>query len=184
MKRATSILGAALLTLTLAATIAYATQIVYASPQKLGQVSSLVVRGKVEGVRSFWNETGTKIMTETVLNVDETYKGPSRRSVRIIQLGGVVDNLRMHVHGALSWRLDEEVLLFLEPYDSESYRVTGFSQGKFGIERDPRSGRMFIRQPDVEAADVKGAPAAREAAPVSRSTRISLEQFITDTLGR
>ncbi|NIO29562.1 MAG: hypothetical protein GTO29_13525 [Candidatus Latescibacteria bacterium] len=184
MKRFSSIFCVTLLVLAAAASLVQATQILYQSPKQMGRESPLVVKGKVATSRSFWNEKRTKIFTETFVDVDETYKGTGGSTVRIIQIGGVVGNVRMHVHGALSWRPGEEVLLFLEPYGTEGYRVSGFSQGKFEIERDPKTGEAFITRPALEGVEVLGAPVREGAAPVSRTVKIRLDQFIEEALNR
>ena len=64
----------------------------------------------------------------------------------------------MTVPGALQWRADEEVLLFLEPYKAGAYHVAGFSQGKFKIERDPVSGAPFVKGREATDAQLVGSP--------------------------
>jgi hypothetical protein len=124
----------------LTAVPARSTQVVPRTSQELGRDSALVVRGTVEEVRSFWTPSRTKIFTEVVVRVEEGYKGGASEQIRILQLGGSVDGVRVTVSGALQWRDQEEVLLFLEPYVKDTYQVSGFSQGKFRIERDPATG--------------------------------------------
>ena len=98
MKRTTS--GALLLlVLLICAGPADATQVIYQSPQQMGTESALVVRGRVTGIHSYWNESQTKIFTETVIAVDETYKGSGAPTVRVVQPGGVVGNRRMQPCG-------------------------------------------------------------------------------------
>jgi hypothetical protein len=163
---------------------AQATQIILQTPQQLGQASPLVVRGKVSTVRSYWNETHTKIFTETVVQVDEAYKGQATSTARVIQMGGVVGNVRMHVYGALAWQTGEEVLLFLEPDGHGAHRVCGFSQGKFLIERDPATGEAFVVGPALDDVEVLGAP-SRDGRRVSpRPARTPLDQFVDKALGR
>jgi hypothetical protein len=183
MKR-TTVGVAALLVLLAAAAAVEATQVIYKSPQQMGSESSLVVRGTVTGVRSFWNESRTRIYTETIVAVDETYKGTGTPTARVIQPGGVVDNARMHVHGALTWRPGEEVLLFLEPRRRGGHRVSGFSQGKLTIERDPATGEPFITHPALDDVGLLGAPdsGAHQAAPGAAKT--PLDRFIQQALGR
>lgn len=163
---------------------ARATQIIYQAPEQMGQEATLVVRGVVSHVQSFWNETHTKIFTETIVAVDQTYKGREVRTARLVQMGGVVGNVRVHVHGALSWRAGEEVLLFLEPDNRGSLRVTGFSQGKFDIERDPATGEMFITRPALDAiagAGVSGAQGVIEGA--GGTAKVRLGEFLDRALG-
>jgi hypothetical protein len=163
---------------------ARATQIIYQAPEQMGQEATLVVRGVVSHVQSFWNETHTKIFTETIIAVDETYKGREVRTARVVQLGGVVGNVRVHVQGALSWRAGEEVLLFLEPDNRGSLRVTGFSQGKFDIERDPATGGMFITRPALEAVAEAGASGAQGAFEGAGGTaKVRLDEFLDRALG-
>ncbi|MEJ2719977.1 MAG: hypothetical protein P8181_02385 [bacterium] len=165
-----------------AATV-HSTQIIYRSPKQMGDDASLVVTGKVSGVRSYWNDKQTKIFTETTVEVEEAYKGRAASSVRIIQMGGVVGTVRMHVHGALGWHEGEEVLLFLDAYGADRYRVAGFSQGKYGIERDPATGEAYVTRPMLEGTEVLGAPAHGGAVPAAAPARVPLDHFINDALG-
>lgn len=181
MNRTAKVLGAAVLALTLMAPFARATQVLYRSPQQLGAESALVVRGEVTDVRSFWNESRTKILTETRISVSDTYKGASGRSISVVQLGGVVGHVRMTVHGALSWSPGEEVLLFLEPFVDGAWQVSGMFQGKYNVLRDD-SGRAFVQHAPVEGPAVLGAPGAQDQP--RRTARVSLDEFVNRALGR
>jgi hypothetical protein len=158
-----------------------ATRIVYQTPAELAKESSQIVRGRVSSVRSFWNESGSKIFTEVFVSVDETYKGPPLREARVLQLGGIVDHVNMHVEGALSWKPNEEVLLFLEPSISGAFAVSGFSQGKFAIERDRRTGRLFVRAAGLGAVELAGKPPGGGEGP---PRKMPLDRFISTTMGR
>ncbi len=180
MKRFAAVLGASCLILALSAYCVFATQIEYRSPRDLGRESSLIVRGKVAAVRSFWNDTGTKVFTETTVVVDETYKGRRAASVSVRQLGGVVGHVRVNVDGAPVWKEGEEVLLFLEPFNGASFQVAGFSQGKYTIERDSRTGEPFVRGPALDDVELIGV--SREALPDREEGRMLLESFINRAL--
>lgn len=166
------------------AAIVGATQIEYRSPQQLAQQSALVVAGTVQSVESFWNDKHTKIITRTRIAVDETFKGTGKRTIDIIQLGGTVGTVKVTVHGALQWTPGEEVLLFVEQHDAVDYRVAGFSQGKYNIERDPVTGQKFINRPALEGVEIQGAPSERQLKKVSQLKKISLEQFVSQALER
>jgi hypothetical protein len=185
MKPRPLVLGASLLLLL--ATLpqaADATQILYRSPRQLGVESSLVARGRVVSVRSFWNQARTKILTETRIALDETYKGPSSPEARVLQLGGVVDNVRVNVAGALRWQQGEEVLVFLEPCGPGAYQVTGFSQGKLPIVRDDE-GRAYVVRPETKGARIVGVPSSGAAAPnAAGPARTRLTDFLDQALGR
>ncbi|MCK5406938.1 MAG: hypothetical protein KAJ37_05775 [Candidatus Krumholzibacteria bacterium] len=183
MNRFTKVLGASVLALTLVAPLARATQVLYRTPQQLGTESALVVSGKVTQVRSYWNESRTKILTEARVAVDESYKGVAGNTVRVVQLGGVVGHVRMSVHGALSWRPGEEVLLFLEPLKGGDWQVSGFSQGKFRVVRDHNGTPLIQNAPD-SGVEVLGAPGAEDAVPRVRNPRVELNDFVNQALGR
>ncbi|MCI0451905.1 MAG: hypothetical protein L0Z51_05860 [Candidatus Latescibacteria bacterium] len=159
----------------------FATQVIQRSPKELAQESQLVVDGKVASVRSYWNEDNSKILTEAVVSVGSTYKGGAASSVRVVQLGGVVGNVRMTAHGALQWKKGEEVLLFLEPSTPGAFQVAGFSQGKYTIERDPRTGKAFVKHALPADMDDGKAPAA-DAQPGVSADKVTLEQFLDSVL--
>ena len=169
-------LGACLLAVT-----ASATQVIHKSVQQLGSESVAVVRGQVTDIHSFWNDSHTKIFTEVTVAVAETYKGAAAPTVRVLQLGGVVDNVKVTVHGALQWRLDEEVLMFLEPYRQGAYHVSGFSQGKFQIEHDKQTGKPFVRRLVQDGPELVGSTSA-DVRDWSRTT--PLDEFVDYALGR
>jgi hypothetical protein len=150
----------------------------------VGDGSPAVVRGRVQSMESYWNAKHTKIFTRTRIAVDETYKGNTRPTVDIIQLGGIVGNVKVTVQGALRWAVGEEVLIFLEPYDASSFQVSGFSQGKFKIERDPETGVAYIQAPPLEGVSLVGAPSPQAPAGASLRQRVTLDEFVGHALGR
>jgi hypothetical protein len=167
-----------------AAGVVLATQVEYQSPQQMGTQSALVVRGKVQSTQSYWNASRTKIFTRTQIAVDETYKGPHQGVIDIVQIGGTVDNVKVTVQGALQWEPGEEVLLFAEPYDASSFQVSGFSQGKFEVERDPQTGVAFVTAPPLEGTALVGATSSDSMTRPAKSEKVTLEQFVNRALGR
>jgi hypothetical protein len=161
---------------------AQTTQVQQLSVEELGSVASKVVRGEVATVHSYWNPQRTKIFTEIVVAAAETYKGTAAGTIRILQLGGTVDGVRVTVHGALGWTPGEEVLLFLESYRDDRFVVTGLSQGKFNVVRDPGSGEAFVARVPLEGVEVVGGEGARAVA--SEIEKIPLRQFVRRSLGR
>jgi hypothetical protein len=162
----------------LAATAAFATQVVLRTPRELAQESALIVDGTVTGVRSYWNDDHSKILTEATVAVAGTHKGSAGSTVRVVQLGGVVGNVRMTAHGALAWKRGEDVLLFLEPALPGEYQVAGFSQGKYMIERDRRTGKAFVQQaapPDTEGAGTSAG---------AKAERVPMDTFINQVLAK
>jgi hypothetical protein len=160
----------------------FATQVIQRSPKELAQLSQLVVDGTVQSVRSYWNDDRSKIFTEAVIRVEATHKGTAAQSVRVVQPGGVVGNVRMTAHGALQWKQGEQVLLFLEPATPGAFQVAGFTQGKYLIERDPQTGKSFVKHAmPPDAADSKS-PAADANSTARATEKITLEQFLDSVL--
>ena len=157
---------------------ALATQIIKQPPQQLAKDAALIVDGTVSSVRSYWNEDHSRIITETTVSVAATHKGAGASSIRVVQPGGVVGNVRQTAHGALAWKKGEEVLLMLEPAVGGAYQVSGFSQGKFVIERDTRTGRAYVQQ--SLPADV--APTSSANGAPAGDARVTLDQFLNNVL--
>lgn len=150
----------------------HATQIEHRALPALASDAELVVEGRVVAQRSFWNSARTRILTETEVAVDRAHKGRGPSTVTVVQMGGVVDGMRMTVQGAVSWRLDEEVLLFLEPSLPGRHRLAGFSQGKFRIEVDPATGERVAVRPALGGVELLGADAA------DTSLRLPVERLL------
>lgn len=159
-----------------------ASQIVLISSREMAENSALVLSGRVAGMESYWNEGHTKIFTRTTIIVDETYKGDHSPRIELIQLGGIVGNIKVNVEGALQWRDGDEVLLFLESYGSTpAYQVAGLSQGRFMIERDPETGERFVRRPAIEGVELLQADggAAKGDGSVEK---VTLDKFVSEVI--
>jgi hypothetical protein len=184
MRYHTRSLAFALLIFAGAVGVAHATQLLYRSPQDLGEDAAVVVRGTIQSVESYWNAAHTKIFTRTRIAVDQTYKGSAGPTVDVVQLGGTVGTVKVTVQGALEWQVGEEVLVFAEPYDAATYQVTGFSQGRFKVERDTATGVAYVDVAPPEGVSLVGAPAGQAPSPSVVRRRVTLEQFVTQTLGQ
>jgi hypothetical protein len=159
---------------------AFATQVQYQSSLELAQSSEVVIRGQVQSVRSYWNDDHSRILTEINIDVVDQHKGRATGQVTVVQMGGVVDTVRMTVAGALSWKRGEDVLLFLEPSLPGRFRVAGFSQGKFKVERDPRDGVEYVRQASLGNAELVGAPKASTIGPQGAAQRPTLDGLLQE----
>jgi hypothetical protein len=179
-RRRVSALAVLVCPLLFAASPTGATQVAYVPLEELGSGAPVVVRGEVDEVRSFWNEGRTRILTEVIVRVAERYKGAPAGEVRIVQMGGEIDGVRMSVAGALTWQPGEDVVLFLEDSLPGRFRVSGFSQGRFDVQRDPRTGEEFVVQAAPGGAEMVG-PARRAAGPVRLSLTSLLSRALPET---
>ena len=160
---------------------ANSTQILARSPEQLGATSTLVVRGRVAELSSFWNESETKILTEVEIEVDANHKGQAPTRLRVLQMGGVVGNVKMTVAGSLVWNPGEDVLLFLEDSLPNRFRVAGFSQGKFTVERDATTGELFVRQASLGAAEIVAGSTVDKTAQAG-TARMPLQSLLNRAL--
>jgi hypothetical protein len=113
---------------------------------ELAKRAEVVAVGRVTELKSEWNQDQTMIFTRVTLAVDEYIKGGDRTSslVTITTLGGEVGEVgEMYTH-APSFRQNERVVVFLQKDQRGEYRVSGGTQGKYNIEKDPVTGQMVV----------------------------------------
>src|SRR5437764_11349186 len=91
-----------------------------------------IVHGKVRSVRSHWSEDGRLILTTYTLDVQETIKGQSARSIALTTIGGKIGDLTVFAAGMPSFVVGEESIVFLEKSGDKS-AVVGLNQGKFSV---------------------------------------------------
>jgi hypothetical protein len=125
--------------------ISHATVARFASIESLTQQADYIVKAKV--LRQ-WSEvsknTPTTIYTYTNVLVEQAWKGDVDKIIQIRQLGGQVDELRLHVEGNAHFKLNQEVILFLK-YDIHTnlYFILSLAQGVF-----------YLQSPNVVEQDV------------------------------
>lgn len=103
---------------------------------KLTLRADLIVRGRITGQISNWDDDRTVIYTTSILAVTDQIKG-SRDSklLKIKAPGGVVGDIGLVVSPAPRLVPGEDVLVFLEPSPAGGYQVTGAVQGAYAIRR-------------------------------------------------
>lgn len=149
------------------AAVAHATTLVALDLAALTKGSSSIVRGTVRSVASRWTRDGGRIVTDTVVDVSETWKGAAQPSVTVMQQGGEVGDVGQLVHGTVKFKAGDEVVLFLEPRGS-SFLPTGMMQGIFRVERSSDGKAIFARQESGDALFLD--PTTHQ--PVSPTTEI------------
>ncbi len=159
---------------------ASATLVLQRTTQQLGSDSDVVVQGTVEAVQPFWNAEGTRILTAIDIRVETAHKGAPAQTIRVVQMGGTLDGMRMTVAGALQWTPGEEILVFLES-SQDSYRVAGFTQGKFSLERDPATRELYATRELPEGAKLLDRPGGR-AVSDGRAVRTSIKELLAEAL--
>jgi hypothetical protein len=130
--------------LVLAAVVANPTTLARLSFEDLARQSVAIARLRCLGSESRWD--GGEIWTETKFEIVERHKGGLEQFVTVRMLGGRAGHYYSRVDGVPTFRVGEEVYLFLWGRAGEPYRVLGWSQGTFRIARDAQSGRERVTQ--------------------------------------
>lgn len=112
---------------------AHATTVLALDVPALTRGSAIVVRGTVQSSTARWTQDKARIITDTVIAVNDTWKGTAKSSVTVMQPGGEIGDFGQVVHGTVKFTAGEEVVLFLEAR-GDRYLVTGMVQGRFKVE--------------------------------------------------
>lgn len=144
MSRPTRLLPALLLAaLAAAPPPASATTVVAMDVRALVARSTDIVVGEVTAVRPRWTADRSRIVTEVTVRVTEAVRGEAAE-LTIVQPGGELEGYRYTVEGAPIFRRGEETLLFAVRGRDGRPQVSGLSQGKFDIRRDPATGARVL----------------------------------------
>jgi len=134
MHRRSMVLGFLLLVLALPLA---ASQFVQLSFDQVARESDLIVRGTVESTFSAWNDTHDVIFTYATIRVNRYFgesTGPDTLVVR--EVGGTVDGYTMEAIGFPVIRANQDVVLMLSQWeDGADYRIHGYNQGKYMVNR-------------------------------------------------
>jgi len=130
-------------------TAAFSTAVAQQRPMtvdELAKQADVVAVGRVTAMKSEWDEGKTRIITRVSLAVDEYLKEGTERSktVTIVTPGGEIGEVgEMYTH-VPTFRQSENVVVFLRKDNRGDYRVSGGTQGKYSIERDPENGKLVV----------------------------------------
>jgi len=120
------------------------------SLKKLCIGADAIIFGEVKEIQSQWSLDGSIILTIVTLQIHETLKGKIYTDQVLIQYpGGEVGDLALQVEDTPSFRMDEEVLVFLKFIKNvknikhspvialsifQPFSVFGAAQGKYSID--------------------------------------------------
>ncbi|MGD8329961.1 MAG: matrixin family metalloprotease [Acidobacteriota bacterium] len=136
----------------------------------LARVSDVIVTGRVVHIGSARDPQVGFIYTYVTIAVSDHIKGSGIGDELVVkQLGGQVGDTGMVVYDQASFRMDEEVLLFLieRPRDA-TLQTTAFWQGKWTISRDGTLGEAVAVRAPFGAMDRigVGTPSPEESRPL------------------
>jgi hypothetical protein len=118
--------------------------------------------GTCVSVESRWTDDHKQILTYITLTNTEPLKGNAKGNVTFVQLGGRVSDDVMHVVGAPTFEVGEEVLVFLASTSGSkslaneaNLWLLGLGQGKWRISDDFQTGAKIATM-NTGAAHVMG----------------------------
>ena len=112
---------------------ASATTIVAMPLEEIATRADEIVRGEVISVEA--EEQGGRVITRVLIRPSECFvgDGPEPETVEVIVLGGRTETVATIVHGAESYRVGEEVVVFLSETPSGTYTSWAMSFSKFSL---------------------------------------------------
>ena len=113
--------------------LARAAQAYTVSVEHLARSSDAVVRGQVEGSRSFRSEDRLRVYTEYLVRARTVLRGRAPALARVVVPGGIEGNLGQRVDGAPTLARGEELVVFLKREERDTFSVTALAQGKFSV---------------------------------------------------
>jgi hypothetical protein len=121
------------------------------SSKDLTDESTAVLYGKCKKIKSEWNENKSAIYTYITIAPEEYIKGNLGTEVVIAVPGGRVDNMLYEVSETPFFNVDEDVVAFVWKNPKGKILITGGFQGKMKIEKDAKTGKRFVNDPDVDS---------------------------------
>lgn len=134
----------ALVVLVLAAAPSTASTFLAMSDVELVTQAEAVVQGRVISQRSLWDQTGTVIVTESVVRVQSVLVGEAPRFVTVKTAGGEVGDFAVEAAGFPKFHDRENVILFLQANADGTSRVLGYQQGHFEVVKRKDGVRMAV----------------------------------------
>ena len=165
------------------ATSSSATTMRHLDTRALTLGSSDILVGQVEAVRPRWSADRRKIFTDVDVRISQSLKGAPAEKITLTQLGGEIDGVKYSVPGGPLFKPGSEALLFVWRDAKGQPQVNGLAQGKFDIERDPKTGVAFVVRPAIERETLVRRSAAAEQMEPTTAVRLPLEQFVRSVLG-
>jgi PKD repeat protein len=161
--------------------VASATTIVMPTDDQLIVKSPVIVEGTV--VSSVPVQIGTRIWTETQVNVGRSIKGDASGTITIREIGGVLGDQFTKIFGAPEYSVGERVLLFLTPTPRGDYQTTDLFLGKFTADQTLDGRAMWIRHDETADAVLLDSDFHPIHAGNIQRDASRFEQFVIDRVG-
>lgn len=113
---------------------AWAASAVRISDENLVASAHAIVTGRVTYIESHWDADRSNIYTDISIQLDQVIKGNiSSQTIVIEQVGGKVGDREAWLTGSPSFKLNEDVLLFLRAGENGTLHTAHLGMGKFTL---------------------------------------------------
>jgi len=104
--------------------------------EELTRSSSDIFHGQILSTETYWNAERTRIYTGVRARINESLKGTTRRgeTIKVVQLGGEKDGVKMDYAGRPEFSTGESVVLFTTRNRNNELTVVALKQGKMKVE--------------------------------------------------
>jgi hypothetical protein len=145
------------------------------SSKDLTEGSTAVLYGKCKSKKCEWNENKSAIYTYVTITPEEYIKGNLGSEVVVAIPGGRVGNMLYEVSETPFFNEDEEIVAFVWKSPKGKNLITGGFQGKMKIEKDVKTGKRFVTDPDIDSET-----AIQNQAPgqVKKAEKMQLEEYV------
>jgi hypothetical protein len=106
--------------------------------------ADLVVRGRVEGVKTRQAPDRRSVSTVVSVSVERQFKGAEVSSVTVEQPGGAMGDVAQGVPGLPEFSKGEDVVLFLKRQRGDVFNTVNGKQGKFTIKTERETGKEIV----------------------------------------
>lgn len=120
--------------LTLLPSKAEASTIVQRSIEEMSVLADAVARGEVMDTQSVWRDGS--IVTRVSVRVEERWFGDLPDVVELWVPGGEIDGLRAHVAGMTEYNVGDDVIVFLQRGEGDTWRTLALSWSIYLCEGD------------------------------------------------
>jgi hypothetical protein len=174
------LLAALALSLALANSL-WGTQVPRMSLEEVVDASESIVQGTVVRTWADWDQDHKYIWTHYEIQVVDRLKGAAAATVVVSEPGGVVGETALQVAGTPQYEVGEQVVLFAEKTPLGYLRTCGWGQGKFRVERAPRSGKLTVRTAakGIQLVDRPTRETKPAGTPLGEMNGQDIEQFKT-----
>ncbi len=127
----------------LCASIVGATTLVKLEFADLARDADRIVVGTVTGIEGFWDDSMTFVHSNVTVRVEKSFRGDAADELVLRTPGGAIGGIAQVAHGAPSFAVGEQVLVFLTTWEDGTAKVLGYAQGKSTVLPDD-TGRLRL----------------------------------------